>query len=368
MITEDTRNRLGARLRALREEASLSQTALAAALGFNDRQTVAAIEAGERRVAPAELVQIARVFEVEPSALVDPFRLLGEGSFSFRAGEVPPETIRAFEDRVGGWIATHRELGRQVGVEPRRISTRLELTPRSSYEEAAQAAEALVREWDLGSVPAERLQAAIEDRLGVLVLHVDAPEGISGAASRLPCHDTIVVNRNEPEGRRSFNLAHELFHLLTWDAMPPRRVESLEPPRGKGHRVEQLAENFAAALLMPSEVVRERWKRRGEEELGPWLGSTAEELRVSGQALRWRLINLKILSDAAPAAVRSRRDGRDRHPPLFSRALVARVAEAVEAGRLSVRRAASLLGLSTVELGELCASYGSPLSYEFTAC
>ena len=38
---------------------------------------------------------------------------------------------------------------------------------------------------------------------------------------------TILVNRHEPRGRRSFDLAHELFHVLTWDAMPPERIESL---------------------------------------------------------------------------------------------------------------------------------------------
>lgn len=368
MRTEDQQQRIAVRFRALRERAGLSQRAVADALGFNDRQTVAAIEAGERRVAPAELVRSAALFGVGLETFVDPFRLVGEGAFSFRVGEVEQGTLAAFQDQVGRWIATYRELGRQGGAPTRRIGTKLELTPRSSYEDAAEAAEYLWHAWELGPVPADRLQDAIEERLGILVLHVDAPEGISGAASRLPSQDTIVVNRTESEGRRSFDLAHELFHLLTWEAIPPRQVESVEPAKGKGTRVEQLAENFAAALLMPARVVRERWERRGDEEVAVWLGRTASELRVSAPALRWRLINLRLLPEAAPAPLRTRRPAQQPRPALFSRAFVARVAGAVETGRLSLRRAASLLDLSPLELGELCAGYGHPLSYELAAC
>lgn len=368
MRTEDHQTRIAVRLRALRERAALSQQQVADGLGFADRQTVAAIEAGERRVAPAELVRAAALFGVGMETFVDPFRLVGEGAFSFRTRDVEPETLAAFEEQVGRWIATYRELGRQAGAPTRRTGLKLELTPRSSFEEAAEAAEYLWSAWELGPVPADRLQDAIEERLGILVLHVDAPEGISGAASRLPSHDTIVVNRRESEGRRSFDLAHELFHLLTWEAMPPRRVEAQESPKGKGSRVEQLAENFAAALLMPSELVRARWNRRDEEEIGTWLGATAAELRVSGTALRWRLVNLKLLAESAPVAVRPRSAGGGRRPSPFSRAFVARIAGGLEAGHLSVRRAASLLDLAPAELGALCATHGRPLSYELAAC
>jgi hypothetical protein len=53
-----------------------------------------------------------------------------------------------------------------------------------------------------------------------------------------------------------------------------------------------------------------------------------------------------------------------RLPPLFSRRFIERVATAVEAGRLSMRRAAALLGLSLAELAEVCAAHGCPLSYQ----
>ena len=67
---------------------------------------------------------------------------------------------------------------------------------------------------------------------------------------------TILVNRREPTGRRNFDLAHELFHLLTWDSMPPDRVEPTEVPGMKGNRVERLAENCVARVHGSVEACR----------------------------------------------------------------------------------------------------------------
>lgn len=367
MTTEETPNgRIARRIRAIREERGLTQAELARDLGFNDRQTLAAIEAAERRVSPHELVRLSEVLGVDLETFLDPYRLIGEGAFNFRAKEVEEDTLAAFEEQARRWIATYRELGQQSGAEPRRLGQKLELSRWSSFEDAEASAEMLWNLWGLGEVPADRLQEAIENHLGALVLYVDTAEAISGAASQLPGLNSILVNRRESQGRRSFDLAHELFHVLTWDAMPPRRVDPLEVKPAKGNRVEQMADSFAAALLMPGPVLSARWAARGGEDLRLWLSRAAAELRVSVPALQWRLVNLGHLSKAQVQAMgpvpRSR--AKETVPPLFSRRFVQRVATAVEAGRLSLRRAAGLLGLSRGELVELCAAYGTPLSYE----
>jgi Zn-dependent peptidase ImmA (M78 family)/DNA-binding XRE family transcriptional regulator len=367
MMTQRQQLQIARRLKALREGSGRKQEALAAELGFKDRQTLAAIEAGERRISPEELVRAAQVLGVGIDTFLDPYRLIGEGAFNFRAKEVEPDTLAAFEERAGRWIATYRELGTQMGDEPRWLGQKLELSRRSSFEDAQASAEMLWRRWKLGEVPADRLEEAIERELGVLVLYVDAPAGISGAASHLPGQHTILVNRRESPGRRSFDLAHELFHVLTWDAMPPERVDPLVVKPTKGNRVEQMAENFASALLMPGAIISPRWEARGNEDLSTWMSRTAFELRVSVPALRWRLVNLGHLAKAAAADPRPapKLTGAEQTmPPLFSRPFVTRIADAVDAGHLSLRRAATLLGMPALELGELCAAYGRPLSYD----
>jgi transcriptional regulator with XRE-family HTH domain len=366
--------RIGQRLKAAREQAGLTQQDLAGRLGMEHRQTLASVESGGRRLTAVELVRAVDVLGVDLDYFTDSFRLVGEGRFSFRAGpDVSAGLLDQFEERAGRWIATYRELGAEEGQEPRWLESKLALTPRSSFEDAQAAAEALVEEWDLGSRPSETVHGAIEDRLGALVLFVDAPPGISGAASQLPGLNTVLVNRREPEGRRHYDLAHELFHLLTWDAMPPERVESVEVPRGgKGKRVEQLADNFASALLMPDRVVRSLYAEiDARADIHDWLNETAIRLRVSAEALKWRLRNLDLLSRQALEGIDDRRLVANGRPPgsmppvrPFSEAFVLRVAGALDAGRLSAKRAASLLGVSLAELADLLQDYGIEPSFD----
>ncbi|MBI4541307.1 MAG: helix-turn-helix domain-containing protein [Gemmatimonadetes bacterium] len=363
MKMHDYQKRIGIRLKAARERAGLTQQQLAEALGLEHRQTLASIEAGDRRLAADELIRAVAVLRTDLDYFTDSFRLVGEGRFSFRAhADVAPNVLDQFEDRAGRWIATYRELSAREGDEPQWLEQKLALSPRSTFEEAQAAGESLVEQWQLGERPAESLQRAMEDQLRALVLYVDAPTSISGAASQVPGLSAVLVNRFEPEGRRHYDLAHELFHLLTWDVMPPERLETADVPRGgKGKRVEQLAENFAAAVLMPAAGLRERWESRDTStDLHDWLNATAEDLRVSALACKWRCYNLGWLSKADLLDINDQRlvaSGRaqDALPPIhrFSERFVRRIAGGMEAGRLSVKRAASLLGLSLVELATL---------------
>src|SRR4051794_33054049 len=177
--------RIARRMKSAREGQGLTQQDLSARLGFKDRQTLSTIEAGERQVSADELALAAEALGRPIDYFTDAFRLDGEGEFSFRAKHVDPAELDGFEERAGRWIAMYRELGAQEGVMPPRIGTKLELTPRSSYEDAHACAEAIRQRWNLGDVPAAGLEAAIQRELGALVLNVDAPAGISGAASQL---------------------------------------------------------------------------------------------------------------------------------------------------------------------------------------
>jgi hypothetical protein len=316
------------------------------------------------------LARVAEALEVDVGYFTDPFRLVGEGRFSFRADAVPAEVLKGFEDRAGQWIATYRTLLEQAGVTRSRLGHRLDLVPESSFEDAHAAAEDLRREWHLGDVPAALLPMAIERELDAQVLFVDAPAGVSGAAVHLPGLLTILVNRREPMGRRNFDVAHELFHLLTWDSMPPDRVEPTAVQRKKGNRTEKLAENFAGALLMPSEPLGLRWAKRNGADFHEWLNATAATFGVTSTALKWRLVVLGHLSkkranslDHSRLAGRGGLDG-GTLPPRFSRDFVTRVYGAVEAGRLSLGKACRLLDLPTSAFGELCREYGLDLSYE----
>ncbi len=355
----------GRRFRALRDERKLSQDDLARLFGFKDRQTVSAIETGVRRVTADELVLALEKLGVTLDYFTDPFRLVGEGRFSWRQTGVGAEQLREYERDAGRWIAAFRALAPQVGRETPFMRRSLRLTRHSRFEDAMLAGERFVAEFDLGAVPATGLARVMEQELGILVLVVDACEGISGAACRLPELDTVLIVRREIEGRRHFDLAHELFHVLTWDAMPPQYSE--EALETGGGRVEQLANNFAAAVLMPAAALEKcgHWMSLDNNDLIARLNAIANEFRVTSSALRWRLVALGQLK---PSVARSlpeaalRNNGRDAAagaaPALYSKPFVEVLGLAVGKGIVSIRRMAGLLDLTVEDFADLCATYG----------
>jgi Zn-dependent peptidase ImmA (M78 family)/transcriptional regulator with XRE-family HTH domain len=363
--------RLGARLRAVREQRGLSQDQLAELFGFNDRQTVSAIETGERRLSAAELMLAVQKLGISLDDLVDPFRLTGEGHFSWRQTNVTPRRLESFEAVAGRWIAAFREIAPQVGRQAPLLRRTLGLGKGSGSDEAMAAGERFAAEFKLGDVPAARLGEVMESELAILVLMVDAAEGVSGAACRLPELDAVLINRKEVAGRRHFDLAHELFHLLTWDAMPPEHVEEASET-GRG-RVEQLANNFSSALLMPQPVLARHgdWSELPEgDALVRRLKATARALQVTASALKWRLVALGHLSARAARSIDDRLLRADEPrtkaapPPLFSHRFMEVLSRAIDQGRVSARRAADLAGLTLEDLSDLFAKHGVAAPFE----
>ena len=363
---------IGKRIRALREERKLSQEEVAGIFGFRDRQTVSAIETGVRRVTAEELLLAVERLGASLEYFTDPFLLSGEGRFSWRQSGVGAERLGACERNAGRWIAAFRTLAPEVGYETPLMRRALGLTRRSSYEEAMSAGERFATEFELGETPAVRLADVMERELGILVLMVEAERGVSGAACRLPELDAVLIARREVAGRRHFDLAHELFHILTWDAMPPKHSE--EPVETGGDRAEQLANNFASAVLMPTAALARfgSWSELARNELIERLATTASELCVTASALKWRLVALGELKTAEAhslpdAALRAnRRDAfRCTPPALFSRPFMQVVGRAIENGLVSVRRAAGLLDLSVEALADSLRSAQCPMRNRF---
>ena len=351
------------RLKAAREEAGLSQAELSAKLGFKDRQTLAAIESGQRKISAEELLLAIKVLALDLDYFTDSFRLAGEGRFSWRTQDgAPSNLLKEFEEKAGRWIATWRRLGELQGAKLSTLQPTLPLSERSSFEQAQAAAETLVEEWKLGNVPANELESAIRN-LDTLILYVDSPQFISGAACQVPGVNTILINRKEAEGRRHFDLAHELFHILTWEQMPPEHAERVEfqyQGKGRQKRIEQLANNFAAALLMPERVLQQRWQARDGQEIHKRLNATASDFLVTATALKWRLKNLGWLAKNDLAKINDAKltfNGRPKdqqpQPGLFNVEFIKRLHTGLAKGQLSVRRAADILDLTIESMADL---------------
>lgn len=356
------------RLRAARERAGFTQEQLAKKLGFKDRQTLTAIETGDRKLAADELLQLTQILNVDLNYFVDEFRLDGEGKFSWRESKVERNVLGQFEEQAGKWLAAYRKLGELENTNPSPLEVVLSLTPKNTYEDAQVAAEQLCVEWGLGDVPAIKLENAICEHLSTLVIYAEAPIGISGAAFRGQNLNAIIINRNEAEGRRHYDFAHELFHLLTWDRMPPKRNDVEQDPnlKAQAKRIEQLAENFASALLMPQLALQAKWQERGKQDIHIWINSIALHFLVTASALKWRLVNLRWVqeSDIDDKKLVTPNKGAKRVPNLFGKQFVYRFNLGLSKGHISVRRAAQLLGLSIDQLADLFRSYGFAVPFE----
>jgi len=347
----------------------MSQEDVSRIFGFENRQTVAQIEAGQRKLTAEELVAAANGFDVPMDYFTNPFLIAGEARFSWRSTDVPLSDLDAFEGKAGEWIGAYRILSAATGGKLWPIAHRLTLTRANSYEEATQAGEAVAAFLELGDVPSADLAWAMQDRMGILVLMVDAQPGISGAACLLRDLGAVLVNRRESPGRRNYDLAHELFHVLTWDAMPPERLDDGEGAGKLQRRVETMAEKFASAVLMPARLFHD--VDEPVTDAG-WLNATATKLGVSARALKWRMVDLgRIDRDVARAyddelLVNNGMAGGKGWdlPPAFSKPYLKVVAAGIAQGEISVRRAAALLDVTVDGLGELMDQHGVPRTFD----
>lgn len=362
----DQASNIRRRLHALRERRNVSQAELSRALGFNDRQTLSDIELGKRSVAPLELVRAAEFFGVNTAYFTDPLELAGEARFSWRQAASSANDLESFESRAGRWIATYRHLSRLKGESVNSSLTRVDLTSKSSFEQAAAEGDAVSRALELGDVPSLNLASVLEEKLDTLVLLVDTVAGVSGAACQLGPLNTIIINRREVEGRRAFDMGHELFHLITWQEMPPRHIEEDGTLPRSYKRVEQLADNFSSGLLMPSYAIADHVRRSpvpiDETEIAAWIRHAASHFHVSGQALKWRLVGLDLLKKAiaeriSDASLRTESEGMPL-PARFSRRFMETLGWGIDEGHLSVRRAADIVSTTIDDLADLFSEHG----------
>jgi XRE family transcriptional regulator, fatty acid utilization regulator len=141
-------------------------------------------------------------------------------------------------------------------------------------------------EMRLGERPALTLLQGLEEEAGVKVFHRGfEPTGTAACALDPYFGAGILLNSRSTPQRRNFDLAHELFHLVTW------KLFRTSSPTANTEQEEKLADKFASTLLLPEECVRSAVARRsaGDRLALPAVFDIAREFGVSVEALIWRL-------------------------------------------------------------------------------
>jgi Zn-dependent peptidase ImmA (M78 family)/DNA-binding XRE family transcriptional regulator len=162
------------------------------------------------------------------------------------------------------------------------------------YAQAGKLANKVQRELHPGDVPSGSLKQILEERFYVKVFHLEFP-GSKGSAICIFDESfggpAILLNKDSKLWRRNFDLAHELFHLLTWDIFRVGNGEETKPSEEE----EKLANAFASRLLLPTDSVKDKVDSARDSEgkiTLEALDEIAREFGVSLDALLWRMLYL----------------------------------------------------------------------------
>ena len=357
---------LGERVRAARSRLGLSQEQLAERAGFAHHQIVSQIELGQREIKAVELLRLARVLHLSVGELVADSEL-SPALVLWRERPLDDAALKEAEFlEVWQRYKSARAAVRHPDEWPKLPVETLDLVT-LDYGRTARLADTVSKLLDLGSCPAASLQEVMEGRFGALIWHSDLGQDGSAACTRDDEGCAVLINSREAPWRRNYDLAHELFHLVTWGSADP---ESLRADGALYSNVEKQANAFASNLLLPADAVIQQLDSHCTDGQIRWadLIGIAREFHVSTEALVWRLVNLNRFDRNAAQALlqnsdfkaqdKAYRRGAWSSPSPFPEAYVMAGFLAYTEGMMSRTRLAEYLDVSLIDLGTTLEQYG----------
>jgi Zn-dependent peptidase ImmA (M78 family) len=226
------------------------------------------------------------------------------------------------------------------------------------YQAAQSLARRVRNELGLGERPGQGLLRVLEEVCNVKIFHLQfEPTGSAASSVSDQFGAAVLLNSNSVRWRRNFDLAHELFHLLTWrqfghDSASSSQIATEEE--------ERFATCFASNLLMPEEVFREAInnQRGSSGKVGfDGLFEVAREFDVSIGAVLWRMVFVfDVPTEKVKEATATLKDTVrfcdfrvSDQPPTRPVRFVALCNQAIRKGLISTGRYADCLGITRRE-------------------
>lgn len=296
---------MGERLAEARRARRLTQQQAAEEVGVA-RTTLTAMEKGDRRPRPAELLRLAQLYGRRVGDLVRPSPAAGEPSFmvQFRASRVPAseasnESRDADIGRFQELCRDYAELERLVGAPlPRRYPDPYDVSGTSPDQAAEEVAAFERNRLGLGDGPIGDPWTLLETDVGLRIFAIPfESRRIAGMFVYTEEYGgCIAVNADHPEERRRWTLLHDYAHFVTDRHRPDIAVL-------QGYRrvpeAERFADAFARFFLLPTVGLTRRFQALRRAKDGPVtpadLLALSHLFGVSVQALIWRLEELRLL-------------------------------------------------------------------------
>ncbi len=290
-------SKLSEKVEQARIAAGFSISDAAKSLGFNNYQTLSEIEKGKRKLNANELSSMAKLykksldffFESEASIIPKPL---------WRKTATSTAPMEDIQNEFLFFLENYSNMETLLGLKRKwkSIQKNLDNTDFFSkgFDFAGQLGEEFCSTQNLGSRPAFNLYSVLENDLRFKILHLSLKDGASAASivdGRMGVG--ILINVNDAPWRRHFDLAHELFHIMTWDVFSFEEI-------GDGSiktNPEKYADTFAASLLLPERHLKNAVEeiKTGEKIRIIDIIEIAKDFGVSTEAVLWRVVNLNML-------------------------------------------------------------------------
>ena len=361
-----TTDSLPNRMRRARQRLHLTQEQVEARTGI-DASSLSLFENGKRQPSLAQLDRLARLYRRSVSWFLgaddteDDVVLWRDRPEPEVAADVGAEFLRRCERYRDLEVWCGERSGGELSVP--------KLPERDAFarRDVVRLAKHVRDDLQLGDRPSGGLASALEEVCGVKVFHhAFEPTGTAACARSEAFGAAVLLNLGNAPWRRAFDLAHELFHLLTWEVFRPGWTgEPLVATDGE----EQFANIFAENLLMPEEPFQLAVLRRMDEPdptRTDQVYGLAREFGVSVPAVLTRMgflwpIDPGLVQEGKAAWARSRHVHEDREvpsPPELPQRYTALALTALERGEVSIGRFAEYMGISRYRAMGIARSQG----------
>ncbi|MGK5086330.1 XRE family transcriptional regulator [Bdellovibrionota bacterium FG-2] len=332
-----------------------------------DRQTLGQVENGERDLKAWELARISRVLRMDMATFFPGCETAAKQPFVL--WRLQPENHKRLEAEFIRLCKDYRFVEDLNAIDAKgfRILPGKQIDLRSfSYSDAYALAEEIRSDLDLGDYPATALVKVLEEKYGIKFFFNELGGNGSAASSVSDYGQCVLISSSEPAWRQHFSIAHELFHIITWN---DELLEHVGSDKDLWNKNESLANAFAAGLLVPTEAlhreIRLLPKKNKLNDAG--IVSIARQFGVSLEALLWRMAGLNIISrDSVKKTIVDEKlhslDQESRaeaHMPYYlSNRFVRMAYVAYENGEISRARLAKILSQSLSALPDYLKKFG----------
>lgn len=285
---------LALRLKEIRESLGMKLTEAAEKLGFSSYQILSNIEEGKREVKASELAKFSKAYYCSINKLLGYEEPAEEVTLIWRD---PPKANKfKIEQDILSRCEQYHLLETLLKIKPKERFITVELDDISTNYKVQKLASEVSKLLGLGRRPAFTLQKVLEQNYGIKVLIYSFTEGSAVSTINPHLGSVVVINKDEAPWRQNFDLAHELFHLITWEAVVLSQNYTDDE---YSEDIERKADAFASALLLPDEEMLNEIMERAEESKQISYSDVVDiaiEFGVSTQALVYRLFHLNIIT------------------------------------------------------------------------